>query len=954
MSAKERVDALGDTLGEAAAPPAAPRIRRGASIDRYVVIDLLGTGGMGQVFAAYDPELDRKVAIKLLRAGHGSTSREHQSRLMREGKAMAKLSHPNVVVVHDVGTYDGDMFVAMELVEGKTLEAWLGERPPWRDVVGAFVQAGRGLEAAHAAGIVHRDFKPANVLVRIDGRVLVTDFGLARSVSAPHADEAEVRSPNRDATQAGTLLGTPAYMSPEQLAGQPADARSDQFSFCLALYAGVYGERPFDLPTISESGEPDPTALDEARWVIPPSPRESSVPAWLRRAIVRGLALDPGARHPAMSDLIRELSRDPRRNRRIAAAIGATMVLAGAGIAWGATRETRSVCALPDVVSLDAAWNSGVKQRIRDAFVGSRRAYALDTFNRVAAEIDRRGEQWRSAWVDACEATHVRHAQSPALLDLRMQCLDRRAREIGALVELFASASDPELVDKSVRAVAALPDLRECADAERLSTRVPLPSNPVLQQRIASARSRLDTLVAQFRAGKAKALAATAVALADETATLSHPPLEAEARLWAGEVFDELGDGKSAEAQLRKGLTAAATGRDDILLARLLSALVYVIGHHHQRYAEVDALVPVAEAITLRVDDPARTAELTFFRGVIEEDRGHYAEARKFLEQALAMRIKQHGAEHPEVAAVHHNLAVVLDELGEYDHARTNSERAHAILEKLLGPEHPSVGIARLGVGGALRRAGKLTEARPHFEAALRIWQTAYGPDHPFVGMGLNNLMVLLHDMGDHEAALEVGLRALAFKEKHAGPDSAATANTLANLGRLLSDMNRDADARPHFERALAIRRKTLEPSHPDIATSLSGLAVLALADNRPADALPLVSEALAIRQKLAPDHPELLTELVVLARTNVKLGRPATAVPYLERGLALAATKAVDANAAAEAKLLLATLLWDGSRDRARAVKLVTEARDAWKQLGPRSTDALADADAWLASHKL
>jgi serine/threonine-protein kinase len=836
---------------------------------------------------------------------------------------MAKLSHPNVVIVHDVGTFEGDLFVAMELVDGATLKTWLAQqRRPWREVLDVFVQAGRGLEAAHAAGIVHRDFKPDNVLVRKDGRVLVTDFGLARSSTSQHVEPATPSSSDvspsgsssagsspSDATHAGALIGTPAYMAPEQLAGEPADMRSDQFSFCLALYEGLYGERPFDLPTISNTGEPDPTARDASRWQVPPPPRDSSVPAWLRRAVLRGLAGDPAARHPGMSELLRELAQDPRTRRWLALGMGALVVMAGAGVAFSATRDKRDVCDVPDTTASSSAWNAAAKARMRTAFQASNRPYWSTTFERVAVELDRHARDWRAAWVDACKATHVRHEQSPALLDLRMQCLDRRARELGALVDLFGRDGAPEIVDKAVRAVAALPDTRECADAERLSTRVPLPSDPMLRQRITLLRARLDALVAEFRAGKAKQLVPTSLALATETATVSYPPLASEAHYWAGEIYDELGDGKASEEQFRLALDAAAAARDDIAFSRALNALVYVLGHHQQRYVEADTLAAVAEATAVRVGDERQRSDLAFFRGVLAEDRGHYAEARPLLEQALATRTKLLGGDHPEVASTHHNLAVVLDELGNYDTARTHAERAYAILEKALGPEHPAVGVARLGIGGSLRRAGKLTEARPHFEAALRIWQDAYGPEHPYVGMGLNNLLVLLHDMREHDAALEVGLRALAFKEKHAGPDSEATANTLANLGRLLRDMKRNSEARTYLERALAIRRKVLEPRHPDIATSLSGLALLAIAENRPADALPLVTEALAIREKVAPDHPDVLTELVVLARTHVALNRRAAAVPLLQRAVAIAARKTVDAESAAEARALLAQL---------------------------------------------
>jgi predicted Ser/Thr protein kinase len=312
------------------------RPARGTMIERYIVRDLLGEGGMGRVFAAYDPELDRGVAIKLLHADGG----QHQSRLLREGKAMAKLSHPNVVGVHDIGIHDTGLFVAMELVDGVTLKAWrAAARRSWREIVEVFVQAARGLEAAHAAGIVHRDFKPTNVLVRKDGRVLVGDFGLARRIDAgAGGDSAEPAKRGADLTGTGVHVGTPAYMSPEQLAGKPVDARTDQFSFCVALHEALYGRRPFADPANGEIGALAPGMRDEDRWVVPAPPDDTDVPARIRRILVRGLAVAVEQRYATMTDLLRELSHDPRPGRRTALAFAAVVLLAGGAVAWLATR----------------------------------------------------------------------------------------------------------------------------------------------------------------------------------------------------------------------------------------------------------------------------------------------------------------------------------------------------------------------------------------------------------------------------------------------------------------------------------------------------------------------------------------------------------------------------------------------------------------------------------------
>ena len=213
---------------------------------------------MSVVHAALDPKLRRRVAIKVMRERPGATTQAE--RLRREAQALARLSHDNVIVVHDVGEVDGQVFLAMELIDGGTLSAWLKQPRPWREVARMFIQAGRGLAAAHAAGMVHRDFKPLNVLLRASGRPVVTDFGLVRELADPAepvpepavTDGPAIQSPGMRLTASNAVMGTPAYMAPEQLRGRPADERSDQFAFCIALYEGLYGVHPFrpadDLP----------------------------------------------------------------------------------------------------------------------------------------------------------------------------------------------------------------------------------------------------------------------------------------------------------------------------------------------------------------------------------------------------------------------------------------------------------------------------------------------------------------------------------------------------------------------------------------------------------------------------------------------------------------------------------------------------------------------------------
>lgn len=280
-----------------------PNMRRPETLGRYELVRRLGSGGMGLILVAYDPQLDREVAIKILRAGvDGGTDHE---RLLAEARAAARLSHPNVVAMHDVGVHDGRVFVAMELVRGVSFRSWLADHHAWREVLDILLQAGDGLMAAHEAGLVHRDFKPANMLVGDDGRVRVVDFGLARAASElpvdaslPDFGEQTLRSLY---TMTGEVVGTPAYMAPEQWIGGTVDARADQFSFCVCLYEGLFGERPFEGGTL--------TAIREAVLGAPLQmpPFSDRLPPVIRSVLERGLSRRREDRYPDMTALLSEL-----------------------------------------------------------------------------------------------------------------------------------------------------------------------------------------------------------------------------------------------------------------------------------------------------------------------------------------------------------------------------------------------------------------------------------------------------------------------------------------------------------------------------------------------------------------------------------------------------------------------------------------------------------------------
>jgi hypothetical protein len=371
---------------------AVPSLRPGARVGRFTILEKLGEGGMGVVLAAYDPDLDRRVAIKLIRPA-AATCGDAQARLLREAQAMARLRHPNVVTVYEVGTFGEQVFIAMEFVEGGTLSDALDELAgSWRLIIARFAEAGRGLAAAHEAGLVHRDFKPENVLVGRDGRVHVTDFGIVGTAgeleelrdldgledNPAHVSGGSSPALEADLTPTGYLMGTPLYMAPEQHRGGRVDARSDQFAFCVGLYRALYGESPFEGKSVTEY------ASQVLSGNIRPPPTGTRVPGWVHDILLRGLSVDPDRRFPSMEALLSELAVDEDRDRRggwrtrlvLGIAMGAIWIALPLG--WQLTRGV----APPPFEALDLVVALSVGVFVAGVGVWARESISRNSYNR--------------------------------------------------------------------------------------------------------------------------------------------------------------------------------------------------------------------------------------------------------------------------------------------------------------------------------------------------------------------------------------------------------------------------------------------------------------------------------------------------------------------------------------------------------------------------------------------
>ncbi|MEX1368782.1 MAG: serine/threonine-protein kinase, partial [Nannocystaceae bacterium] len=541
-----------------------------ASIGRFAVLELIGRGGMGRVYAAYDAQLDRKVAVKVLLDARASA--EAQQRLQREAQAMARLSHPNVVAVHEVGQSDGEVFVAMEFIRGQNLNEWIGTGPQWRQVLEVFIQAGQGLAAAHGAGLVHRDLKPHNIMRGDDGVVKVLDFGLARAAEGDpsqtrEADELSSSSSMLESrlSHTGTLMGTPAYMAPEQLRGAGADALSDQFSFCVALYEALYGERPYDRRSTqarraAQDSTPPRAELERSGEVRPPA-TGSKVPAAVRKILLRGLSPAPGDRWPGMEELLEHLRAQLAPRRRSVLGPSLAVGLVGLGVGVGANQYVSwSERCTGAASQLEGIWDEPRKTRVRAALLETELSYARETWPRVQQRLDEYAAAWVTAHTEACEATSIRHEQSEGQLDLRMRCLQDHRQHLRATVDELARGQT-SVVEHAVEAVTSLPALSRCADLDALVAERPPPEDPAVARRVSALDEQLVEAEAKEVAGEyAEALALTDTVVAEATA-LGYEPLLVRAWLQQGSLRKVTADYEGAVATLDQAYSAALAQR---------------------------------------------------------------------------------------------------------------------------------------------------------------------------------------------------------------------------------------------------------------------------------------------------------------------------------------------------------------------------------------------------------
>jgi tetratricopeptide (TPR) repeat protein len=796
----------------------------GTRVGRFVVLGLVGVGGMGAVYAAYDPELARNVALKLVRSDMRDPHLE--ARLKREAQALAQLSHPEVIAIYEVGAFEGAVFIAMELIDGGTLRSWLKTAPRgWREIVDRFIRAGEGLAAAHAVGLVHRDFKPDNILIGTDGRQRVTDFGLVRALGEER--DGDTRLPpdsplHVTLTRPGALVGTPAFIAPEQLDG-PADARSDQFSFCASLYQSLYGELPFPGERLADYV----AAAKEQR--LRPAARSARVPGRVRAVVVRGLKANPDERYPSMAALLTALRATRRRRLAPLLVTAALLLLAAGAVGQGWWARRRLVCSgEPHFAGI---WDEARKRELHDAFVRTGAPFAEGAWAATAGTLDSFVARWLVMRGDACRATQLRHEEPERVLELRYSCLDDRRNEVHALVELLAHPNRA-LVARAPDASARLSSLGPCADVRALTARAPYRDEAQGRAAVALGKERVAAR-AQMFAGKSREAHASMVALAERARSIGYEPLLSRVEFDLAITEEMLSHFKAAERAAEAAVVAGVIGRDDEMTEWSWGLLAEIVGFDEHNGDEAEKLRRYAEAVEAR-------------RGVVPDET-----------TANLLR---------------HEMSVFWA-VDRFDEAEEVLRRQIAIYERL--PNHRREALeARGNLAVNMCQEGRLEEALPLLHRFVDETRAFVGPLHPDTLSGMDNIgmvLLLLHRPGE---ALPILEEALAGREKIVGEHHPNAAFVMFRVSEAQLRLGRAAEAEALAKRAMAIMLDFAPRDDPNMYSGLAQLGECELALGRRDAGLADLERAVSLAERGKVSPTESGPARFTLARALVAAGR--------------------------------------------------------------------------------
>ncbi len=788
-------------------------------IGRFIVIRKLGQGAMGIVYLAYDPKLDRKVALKLVdTSALGSEVGDAQVRLEREAKAAAALGHPNVVTVYDVGNQGEDVFLAMEFVEGAPLTDWMKQEHEWRETVRLFAEIARGLAAAHDAGLIHRDFKPDNVLMGEDGRPRVADFGLARPTEGWSArDAAKMIGDGKEGSiralaigshdalvSTGEVCGTPAYMAPEQFAGIDVSAASDQFGFCASLYEALFGHRPFKGESVTELAV---AVIENNRE---PLPSKHNVPKAVVSAVLQGLDPDVEKRHPSMhavADRLEAALRLRTRNRILAG--GAVLAVLGGGFgAQAATALDEQPCEAAQT-DVEDTWNPQTRASLEASLTNANLPTA------VVGEFDAFANKWTSQRVEACEATRVAGTQTDEVLGLRMACLDRAQMRLRVANESLTNGPTAPMLD-SVEV--ALGDLDECGHIRSLQEENALgrrSEDTVEQQAI---WTQLEGKIAFIRLN-ASAPPSVWQDEAKEVARLGrehHLDHAAAVGLrWVGAAAVQTNELDAAEAAFADALRWSATSQDRKLAPELLQAAGEV-ALLSGRYDQATERLNLAVAFSGRILDPderrkvEQQAQLTLAEVHVRNEAPDRA-------RQLAERLRDETPAPPPATRerILSTLGSSCRALGDMRCAVESHTKALEIAQSMpevepleLAGRYANVGLMHVDMGNA-------PESVKLLRKAAEIVEEAFDANHPMRGQLLSDIGGIQGAMMDPKDGERDLLAGLAIHEKNHGPDSPELVEALMDLNKTQMRLGKFDDAKAHGERAVKIVDASFEGNHP-------------------------------------------------------------------------------------------------------------------------------------------
>ena len=778
-------------------------------VGRYEILGELGAGGMGVIFHARDPVLGRNVAIKVLKVrGSAAARREMVSRTQREARALASLSHPNVVAVYDVGEHDGGVFIAMELVRGDDVKQWmLGGERSWREVVDVFAQAGRGLHALHRHGLLHRDVKPSNMIVGEDGRVRVLDLGLVRAAegrSVP-SDRGRVATPSNNEssphdgetlTQTGLTYGTPAYMAPEQRAGEALDERADQFSFCVALYEALHSERPFDVVD------------GDVVW----RPRtDGTVPRSVGKVLDRGLSVPVAERFESMQALLvaLEAARESRRPRTVMALGAAALTVVAVGVAVRTPQSEAAPCS-----ELEAPpWNTERQAELAAAMGQSEEGTA--TWQQLQPRLAGYADELAAARLSACRAATVDEATPYDLYARQRDCFSTRQHAFVARLDVLADLDDAS-IDRAATTVDRLPSIEQCTDLEEMHYWVAAPDADE-----AAAVANVRSIIERVRAVADLGLFEDAMGIADSALPLldgiEYLPVHAELAAYRGHLQDRISKGLDAEETLQEALRLCQASDYDSLAARVLMDLAGVL-ETQERFDAAQTHLRHAEAAIERMGNPRHLrATFTHRMGRLEMARSRFAEALPYLEEALQLRRAATRGSELNVVVTLDAIGAALLRMGREEEATARFEEALAIKLETFGEIHPEIANSRSNLGTVLSLQGRPKEALPHLQAALKIVETTKGHDHENVGAILLNIGAAQLELQDWEAALASSRRGVEVLEARLGEGHSWVQSARTNLVMASTELGLFEEAEAQLR--VLERAPPLPADHPNFGS---------------------------------------------------------------------------------------------------------------------------------------